>query len=102
LVLLVVAAVPDAITNIYVSTLRVRTRLRQAAALNIGMAVLSLVLAWLLLPTMGITGAGLAWLIAQIVGSAVVGGWILQSRGWSARQAPSRAESRAASPMEIR
>jgi O-antigen/teichoic acid export membrane protein len=72
LVLLVVSAVPDAMTNVYVSVLRVEQRFRAAAALNIGMGLGVLALAWWLLPLVGVAGAGLAWLIMQVAGSAVV------------------------------
>lgn len=72
LTLLIISAVPDAITNVYVSVLRVRQRLSDAALLNLGMAALTLVTAWLLLPTLGIAGAGWAWLGAQSVGSVAV------------------------------
>ena len=72
LAILVVSAIPDAITNVYVAVLRVQKRLRRPALLNLGMATLTLVLAWNLLPRMGIAGAGWAWLIAQTTGSLVV------------------------------
>ena len=71
--ILIIAAVPDAITNIYVSVLRVQKRLRYAALLNLGMAALDLTFAWILLPTQGIVGAGWSFLIAQGVGSLVAG-----------------------------
>ena len=80
LMFLMISAVPDAITNIYISVLRVWGRLRSAAVLNLGMAALTLALAWILLPRLGIAGAGLAWLIAQSVGSLTVGADILISR----------------------
>jgi O-antigen/teichoic acid export membrane protein len=73
LTILTIAAVPDAITNIYVSILRIQKRLRWAALLNLGMALLSLTIAWVLLPILGILGAGLAFLIAQAVGSLIAG-----------------------------
>lgn len=73
LMILVASAAPDAISNVYVAVLRVQRRLRGAALLNLGMAALTLILAWVLLPSLGIAGAGWAWLIAQIAGSAVVG-----------------------------
>lgn len=66
-------AVPDAITNIYVSVLRVQGRLGSAATLNLGMAALTLTLAWVLLPVLGITGAAWAYVISQTAGSLVVG-----------------------------
>jgi O-antigen/teichoic acid export membrane protein len=73
LTILTVSAIPDAITNIYVSVLRVQRHLRWAAFFNLGMGSLTLVLAWILLPMLGIAGAGFAWLIAQVTGSLVVG-----------------------------
>lgn len=73
LVLLAASAVPDAITNIYTSVLRVERRFHAATVLNIGMGLGALLLAWWLLPLIGVAGAGLAWLIAQIVGSIAVG-----------------------------
>jgi O-antigen/teichoic acid export membrane protein len=67
--LLIISAIPDAITNIYVSVLRVRRKLYEAALLNTGMAATTLILAWILLPRLGIAGAGWAWLLAQCAGS---------------------------------
>jgi O-antigen/teichoic acid export membrane protein len=73
LMIFIITAVPDAITNIYVSVLRVQRRLRQAALLNLGMASLTLTLAWVLLPILGTAGAAWAFLIAQVAGSLVAG-----------------------------
>lgn len=69
----VVSAIPDAITNIYISVLRVQRRLRFAAVLNVGMAVITLGLAWIFLPVFGIVGAGWAFLISQVAGSLTAG-----------------------------
>jgi hypothetical protein len=80
LMLLAISAVPDAITCIYVSLLRVRGRLRFAAFLNLTMAGVSLALAWILLPILGIAGAGWAWLIAQSTGTLIAGIDMLVSR----------------------
>jgi O-antigen/teichoic acid export membrane protein len=71
--LFVLSAVPDAITNVYVTVLRVERRLRFAGALNVGMAIGTLVLAWVLLPPLGIAGSGWAWLAFQTAGSIVAG-----------------------------
>lgn len=72
LLLLAVAAVPDAVTNLAVGAWRVQGRLAAAARLNLGMAALSLSLAWIWLPRFGILGAGLAWLAAQGAGCVAV------------------------------
>lgn len=69
----VASTVPDAITNVYLIVLRVQRRLRFAGLVNIGMGVINLGLAWILLPTLGIAGAGWAFLIAQTAGSLVAG-----------------------------
>lgn len=71
LTIFTMSAIPDAITNIYVSVLRVQKRLRLAASINLGMAFLTLTLAWILLPQMGIIGTGWAFLISQTAGSLV-------------------------------
>ena len=75
-----ISAIPDATTSIYISVLRVQRRLRFAAALNIGMAVITLSLAWILLPLFGINGAGWAFLISQSAGTLVAGLDLLRLR----------------------
>jgi O-antigen/teichoic acid export membrane protein len=77
---LILSAVPDAITNIYVTVLRVRRRLGLAAALNLGIGLTALALAWVLLPPMGIAGAAWAWLSAQAAGALVVAGELAMHR----------------------
>jgi O-antigen/teichoic acid export membrane protein len=74
------SAVPDAITNIYVSVLRVQRRLRFAAWLQLSMAALTWALAWIWLPVLGIVGVGWAWLIAQVAGSLVAGVDVIRIR----------------------
>lgn len=71
LTILVASAPPDAIVSIYVAVLRVQGRLGIAALLNLGMALLTLTVAWALLPRWGIAGAGWACLIAPVGGSLV-------------------------------
>jgi O-antigen/teichoic acid export membrane protein len=69
LVLLAISALPDAVSNVAVAVLRVTHRLGYSAALNIGIFVVSLVGAWLLMPTLGILGVGVAWLGVQTLGA---------------------------------
>ena len=80
LIIMVIAAVPDAVTNVYVAVLRVHHRLRFAACLTNGMAVASVVFAVLLMDEHGIAGAGAGWLIAQALGALVVGVDVLWQR----------------------
>jgi O-antigen/teichoic acid export membrane protein len=70
LVVLVLAAVPDAVTNVFVATLRVHGRLKEGAVLNVGMALFAVVLAWFFVHPLGVAGIAWSWLIAQSVGSA--------------------------------
>jgi O-antigen/teichoic acid export membrane protein len=72
LIILLLSSFPDTVTNIAVATLRVRGRLRTAAALNGCMAVISVGGAWIAAPRLGIVGAGLAWLGAQTAGAVAV------------------------------
>lgn len=76
LLVLTASAVPDAVTNIYNARLRAREELAFPAAMNMGMAAVTLLGAWLLLPPMGIVGAGLAWAAAQTAGTLAVVGHI--------------------------
>jgi O-antigen/teichoic acid export membrane protein len=69
LLLLTAAAPPDAVTGIYIARVRATGRLRFPAALSMGMAALTLVGAWVLLPEHGLEGAGLAFLGAQLLGT---------------------------------
>jgi O-antigen/teichoic acid export membrane protein len=80
LIVLMIAAIPDAVTNVYISVLRVQRRLRFAAFLTLGMAVVAVVAAALLVHQYGIVGAGLGWLIGQTLGAVVVGGELLWRR----------------------
>jgi O-antigen/teichoic acid export membrane protein len=78
LVILAVAAIPDAVSNVAITVLRVRGKLHWAAILNSAMGVMALGGAWLALPSMGISGAGFAWFGAQVVGSIAVAPLLLR------------------------
>lgn len=78
--ILVLSAIPDGVTNLYTSVLRVRRRVRTAAALNVFMAVIALGGAWVLLPRVGVAGAGWAWIGAQSLGALAVGVLVLRDR----------------------
>jgi O-antigen/teichoic acid export membrane protein len=69
--ILVLAAIPDAITNLAVAHWRSQGLLRRCLRLNLLMAVTCLTLTWLWLPA-GIEAVGVAWLTGQGVGAVVV------------------------------
>ncbi|MGH3695532.1 MAG: lipopolysaccharide biosynthesis protein [Pseudonocardiaceae bacterium] len=72
LITLVLASLPDAVTSVAVSVLRLRRRLVAAAALNLSMAAVFLLGSWFTLPYWGIAGAGWSELAAQSLGMVVV------------------------------
>ena len=72
LIVLTLAAVPDAITNIAVAVLRATARLREAIVLNASMMVVCLVGSWLWLPGAGIDAVGYCWLGSQLLGVGYV------------------------------
>jgi O-antigen/teichoic acid export membrane protein len=69
LVLLSIAAIPDAVVNIYRSLLRVERRYATASAITWGIAGSRLVLTFLCVQRFGIQGAGWAWLATQTGGA---------------------------------
>ncbi len=73
LLVLAASSVPDAISNVAVSVLRVTRRVRAALTLNVVILIGSVVGAWYALPVLGIVGAGLAWTLSQTLGAA----WVL-------------------------
>jgi O-antigen/teichoic acid export membrane protein len=71
LLLLIAAAVPDGLGNLYLSVLRVQGRLVAAATLSIVPSLLALLLAWTLMPALQLPAVGVAWLAARIVVAAI-------------------------------
>jgi O-antigen/teichoic acid export membrane protein len=71
LVLLAASAIPDAVSNVAVAIFRVTNRLGYSTLLNLGILITTVAAAWVLMPSMGIAGAGAAWLGAQIIGAIV-------------------------------
>ena len=78
--ILVLAAIPDAITNLAVAHWRSLGAFRRCLRLNLLMAATCLTLTWLWLPAAGIEGAGLAWLAGQSAGAAAVGVHVVRTR----------------------
>jgi O-antigen/teichoic acid export membrane protein len=70
--IVLVASIPDAVTNVYVAMLRVQGRLAVAAALNVGMGLGIVALSWLFLPPIGISAVGWSFLVMQSCGCVFV------------------------------
>jgi O-antigen/teichoic acid export membrane protein len=90
LFVLTASAIPDAITNIYNARLRALEQLAFPAAMNMGMAAITLLGAWLLLPPLGILGAGVAWIAAQTAGTVAVIVHVAVTRRRARRRAPAQ------------
>jgi O-antigen/teichoic acid export membrane protein len=69
LILLAIAALPDAVSNVAVAVFRVTHRLEYSTVLNLGILVVTVGGAWVLMPRMGLAGVGIAWLAAQTLGA---------------------------------
>jgi len=83
--ILAISALPLAINIIYLAIKRVEKKLRVLVGLTAFAAVVTLGLTYLLLPRMGINGAGIAWLTTQgIIALGVVASW-LKGRGAASR-----------------
>jgi O-antigen/teichoic acid export membrane protein len=84
LVLLLVSTLPDAVVNLVVAILRVQRRLVAVAAVTVTAAAIVIggaLLLWLLMPRLGITGAGWSALASPvIVATTLVVVWLYRSR----------------------
>jgi O-antigen/teichoic acid export membrane protein len=70
LIILVVGSLPDSTANVLCALLRIRGRLRASALVNIVIAAVAVVGAWLAAPIGGIASVAAVWAIAQVIGSA--------------------------------
>jgi O-antigen/teichoic acid export membrane protein len=72
LALVALSAVPNVVTAAATSTARVRQRRGVQFGVPTSLSVLTIGLAWLLMPHLGVLAVGLAWLLAQCSVAAVV------------------------------
>jgi O-antigen/teichoic acid export membrane protein len=66
--IVLLASIPDAVMNVYISVLRVRGRLIVAAGLSLSIGIGIVALSWALLPVLGINAVGWAFLAMQMCG----------------------------------
>jgi O-antigen/teichoic acid export membrane protein len=94
--LLVLASLPVLFVTIVVSELRVRRMMLRVAAIMVVLAVIVLALSYLLIPRLGITGVGLAWLCGE--GTVALLLWIIR-RAQAPASATVRSRAVAATQM---
>lgn len=70
--LLALSAIPNTVTATYLSIARVQRRLRAVILATGALAFMVLALAILLMPTIGVAGVGLAWLVGQTLLAGVL------------------------------
>lgn len=90
------SALPNVITSVAVSAARVQRRMSVVVAVLGSLSTLVIVLSVILMPIMGITGVGLALLVAQSVVGSVL---LILAAGWLPRPIGSFARLRNAGPL---
>jgi O-antigen/teichoic acid export membrane protein len=70
--IIVLASIPHAVTGVYASVLRAQGRLTTVGLLYLGLSFGTLVISWLLLPVIGISAVGWAFLAMQLCGCVYV------------------------------
>jgi O-antigen/teichoic acid export membrane protein len=83
--IVLIASIPDAVTNVYVALLRVQGRLAVAAALNMGMGLGVVALSWMFLPSLGISAVGWAFLAMQSCGCIFVALDLNRASSWTGK-----------------
>lgn len=80
LAILAISAIPDLITNIGNSYFRAQDKIGSAAIVNSVIAVVTLVVAVVLIPRDGVDGAGWAWAAGEAVGCVALAGCLIAER----------------------
>jgi len=80
--ILALSALPFSLNNIYFAVKRVEMKMKKLVGLSAFMAVIALVLSYVLLPQMGILGAGVAWLTSQVLVAMLIMKDFLQKATW--------------------
>jgi O-antigen/teichoic acid export membrane protein len=78
LLVLMLTLFPMAVNQIYISTLRVKNKLMPCVLLSFFVMVVTLILAYFLMPVWGLFGVGIACLIGQ----AIAATWVIFSQKW--------------------
>jgi O-antigen/teichoic acid export membrane protein len=68
--ILTLSTIPNTVISIYFSIQRVRLKMKMVMIQSLTVAIITLGLGWVLIPRMGITGAGIGWLSGQSIVAA--------------------------------
>ena len=79
--IMALASIPTAVNTIFMAIKRVRKDLKVLIGLTVFIAVMTLGLGFVLIPRMGIEGAGISWLVGQTAASLVVLVSVQRGRG---------------------
>ncbi len=90
--LLVLSAIPNMITTLFVSVARAQQRKVAMLTTMVSLSVTILVLSYLLMPRLGILGVGIAWLVGQTIVAVVI--LLTQSTSWSSGGNPMQRAAR--------
>jgi len=71
--ILAISALPLSLNYIYFSVKRVEMRMKEVIGLSAFIAVATLALSFFLLPRIGILGAGVSYLVAQVIATSIIG-----------------------------
>lgn len=71
--ILAISALPFSINSIYFTIKRVEMDMKSVIGLNAFIAIVTMALSYVLLPRIGIIGAGISWLVAQSITAVIIG-----------------------------
>ena len=77
---LAVSSIPAGLNHTYFTVKRVQKRMRDVIGLSAFIAVITMILSYVLVPRMGIIGAGVGWLIPQVIVAIIVTPTLLRWR----------------------
>jgi O-antigen/teichoic acid export membrane protein len=87
--ILAISSLPLAVNIVYLAIKRVEKKLKVIVSLTALVAVVTLGLTYLLLPHMGINGAGIAWLISQaVIALVIMASWLKRRQSAMGVSAP--------------
>jgi O-antigen/teichoic acid export membrane protein len=78
LLILIAAAAFDSVLQLALAVLRVKHRLTAAALVTWATLVVAIAATWVLLPPLGLEGAGLGWAAGKVVGVVLAGAFLLR------------------------